>query len=318
MRRDKGIELRSMNPWYIHRGTEPYRTACALPRLDKIGSQFEHNAHCQVVEKEASCERQFGLLHSSPSALPSAHLSVLFAMAKNFGPTFLAWCLTLGIALGSPIGLSNYPVKRDYAVFESANVPPVWNQASRAPSSHLLDMKIGLKQKAGHDEIAQHLYEISDPSHARYGQHFTLDEVNELITPLEESIEAVREWLAENGIHPHQYTESPARDWVSFSIPVQHAESLLDTEYSVYKHGETGEHLIRTDRYSLPLELHNHIDLVAPSIYFGAITAQKAILHAQAAVTAPIFTPRSNGNVTGCQSFLWVDVQTSVNGADFA
>lgn len=221
--------------------------------------------------------------------------------------------LTLGLAsvssvLATPVGRTGTTISKRYSVFETASVPASWSRLSSAPKSHVLDMKLALKQKAGQDEIAKHLYEISDPSHSRYGQHLTTEQVNELISPLEESIRSVGEWLRENGIHQDQYTESPARDWVSFSIPVEKAESLLDTEYSVYSHAETDERIVRTERYSLPDHLHEHVDLIAPSIYFGSMKPKRAISAvtdvsvAERLATPPVFVPRSDGNITGCES----------------
>lgn len=195
-------------------------------------------------------------------------------------------------------------IRPEYAVFEQVKVPTGWAQAARAPSGHILNLRIGLKQARQH-ELEAKLLEISDPSHHRYGQHLSLEQINELISPLEESVEAVRGWLNENGVRPHQIIESPARDWVSFSIPVEQAETLLDTQYGLYRNERTGEHLVRTDRYSLPVGLHNHVDLVAPSIYFGGIKAQKAIAVTDFSVVSPpdpIFTPRSDGDLQGCRS----------------
>lgn len=42
---------------------------------------------------------------------------------------------------------------------------------------------------------------------------------------------------------------------------------MLQAEYGIYTDGQS--HIVRTQAYSLPEMLHEHIDLVSPTIYFG-------------------------------------------------
>ena len=42
---------------------------------------------------------------------------------------------------------------------------------------------------------------------------------------------------------------------------------MLDAEYGIYSDGQS--HIVRTQAYSLPEMLHEHVDLVSPTIYFG-------------------------------------------------
>lgn len=67
---------------------------------------------------------------------------------------------------------------------------------------------------------------------------------------------------------------SPAKDWITVSLPVSKTEDLLDTKYSIYKH-EDGSQLVRTQEWSLPLHLHDHIDTIQPTTSFFR-TAPKA------------------------------------------
>jgi len=52
------------------------------------------------------------------------------------------------------------------------------------------------------------------------------------------------------------------------TIPVSLAEKMLDTKYSVWKH-VSGDQLVRTTSYSLPENLHDHIDVIQPTTMFG-------------------------------------------------
>lgn len=102
---------------------------------------------------------------------------------------------------------------------------------------------------------------MSDPSHSRYDQHLSEDEVNELVKPKDESLSLVHDWLNDNGIQNSQLEYSPARDWIAVSLPMQNIESLLVTKYSVYGH-EDGDFLVRTPHWSLPQHLHEHIAVI--------------------------------------------------------
>jgi len=50
---------------------------------------------------------------------------------------------------------------------------------------------------------------------------------------------------------------------------------MLGTKYHVYKHGVSSNQVVRTLSYSLPEELLFHIDVVAPTTYFGTLQSMK-------------------------------------------
>ena len=108
---------------------------------------------------------------------------------------------------------------------------------------------------------------VSIPSHPRYGQHLTEDEVNELIKPQDDTTDLVHQWLQENGVDRAKLSYNKAKDWVKLSLPVSEIERLLDTKYSVFKHKD-GDRIIRAPTWSLPSHLHEHIDAIQPTNSF--------------------------------------------------
>jgi len=100
-----------------------------------------------------------------------------------------------------------------------------------------------------------------------------MEEVHELTKPTDETLDLVHEWLAAAGISDLHY--SPAKDWINVYIPVEAAERLLDTEYSVYKH-EDGAAIVRTEKWSLPSHLQDHIDTIQPTTSFMRSKTQSA------------------------------------------
>ena len=87
------------------------------------------------------------------------------------------------------------------------------------------------------------------------------------MAPSPESVSLVQQWLTANDITAK--TISPAGDWLQFSIPVSQANTLLQADFTVFDHAETGTQLTRTLAYSIPATLQGHVDLIHPTITFA-------------------------------------------------
>lgn len=177
----------------------------------------------------------------------------------------LAAFLSLDLALASAIARSTSDSNL-YSVKETHFVPRGWSSIGNPHPDQILDIKIGIKNKR-FAELEKHLYQVSDPAHHRYRQHFSKDEVDALVKPDESVSNLVSEWLQEHGIESSECSYSSAKDWISVSLPVSKIEKLLDTKYSVYKH-EDGTSMVRTTEWSLPQHLHEHISTIQPTTAF--------------------------------------------------
>ncbi|KDQ49683.1 hypothetical protein JAAARDRAFT_200608 [Jaapia argillacea MUCL 33604] len=156
-------------------------------------------------------------------------------------------------------------------VFESLNsIPTGYADDGPAPVDSVLSLRVALVQNnvAGlHDA----LYAVSDPSSGLYGQHLSSLEVEAFVAPTLDTVAAVVAWLLTNNISAKPAT--PSGDWLSLSITVGAANTLLATTFHSYTQTSTGETYIRTLNYSLPSELQNHVELVHPTVSFpGAAT----------------------------------------------
>ncbi|KAJ7493198.1 peptidase S8/S53 domain-containing protein [Mycena galericulata] len=184
--------------------------------------------------------------------------------------------------------------------------PRGWEFLSAAPADHLLDMRIGLKQNKL-EELISSLFEVSDPTHEKYGQHLSKEEVNALVAPHPDSVEAVESWLEHHGINPDDaHFRSTAGEWVTIRVSVAQAESMLNTKYGVYHHAGSDSYVVRTMEYSLPRELHSHVDVITPTTYFGTLRSMRATSFIQpqttgdvesfAAEISPLAVPASCGS----------------------
>jgi tripeptidyl-peptidase-1 len=194
-------------------------------------------------------------------------------------PTILV-ALVLGALQSSLAAPGNsYTSANTPKLKESIPRPHKWIDLGRAPPAQPIPLRIALSQTR-FDELERHLYETSDPYHARYGQHLLKEQVEELVKPLPHSVDAVDAWLTHYGITGEEMiSRSPAGDWISVTVPVMLAEEMLDTEFHLWKHAVDGDVLIRTTQYSLPEHLHEHIDLVQPTTYFGRPKAMGTTFH---------------------------------------
>ena len=89
-------------------------------------------------------------------------------------------------------------------------------------------------------------------------------------------VSEVEEWLSLHGIELDTIQRSPAGDWLSISVPVETAERMLDTKYSVFHNPSSDSYVVRTTSYSLPRPVYQHIGVVVPTTYFGTMRRMKA------------------------------------------
>ncbi|GLB43381.1 putative pro-kumamolisin, activation domain [Lyophyllum shimeji] len=156
-----------------------------------------------------------------------------------------------------------------------AEIPRGWEYYSDAPADHMFEMRVALKQNRIDDLIAN-LMETSDPGHRKYGQHLTAEEAEALVAPRPDSVEAVDAWLEDHGISPDNVSHrTGGGHWVVVRVSVAQAERMLGTKYNVYRHAASSEHVVRAMSYSLPRELHSHVDVVAPTTYFGTVRSMR-------------------------------------------
>lgn len=179
--------------------------------------------------------------------------------------SLLACALAAQAVLAAPYARSTYAIK------DTHNPPAAWWKGDRADPDQLIRLNIGLTQSR-FDELERNLYEVSDPSHVRYGKHLSADDVNELIKPKDEALEAVHEWLDDAGVKIEELAYSPAKDWIKLTLPIRDVERLLDTEYHHFVHHD-GTELVRAQTWSLPMHLHEHIATIQPTNSFFRMKA---------------------------------------------
>lgn len=162
-------------------------------------------------------------------------------------------------------------------LFERHPAPATFQKLHQPPGNdHTITLQIALKNVRFEDSIDDLLDKMSDPAHPEFRSHLDDMELADLSRPNDDSIEAVVDWLRSHGFAQNQMKWTTHKDWISLEkVPLKKVETMLDTTYSVYQHHD-GEHMIRTEKYSLPRNLHHHIELIQPTTMFGRLQKQRS------------------------------------------
>jgi len=158
-------------------------------------------------------------------------------------------------------------------VFESlGGVPQGWTKLNRPAASTRLRLRIAL-QEPNHALFEQTLFEVSDPDHAKYGQHLKREEVKALIKPRNESTDAVVAWLRQSGVAEPDILNDG--EWINFFVPVSKAEEMMNTTFIYFRQDADKIHTrnIRALQYSVPSDVAPHITMIQPTTRFGFVSS---------------------------------------------
>ncbi|KAF8265095.1 peptidase S8/S53 domain-containing protein [Lactarius quietus] len=108
----------------------------------------------------------------------------------------------------------------------------------------------------------------ADPT---YGAYLSKEQVEGLVSPHPNTLKLVGSWLEHHGVSPSNVSRSHGGSWLTVTgVPVSKANDLLGASYHLYQHPETNETILRTLSYALPSALHQPVQTVAPTTYFGS------------------------------------------------
>lgn len=167
--------------------------------------------------------------------------------------------------------VSANPAYLDLVVHEKRDFAPIGFVAGDSvPSETNLALRFALVQ-GDPTGLEKALYDVSSPGSDRYGKHLSKDEVAAFVRPSDRSNFLVKEWLTSHNLHATSV--SLTGDWLDVSIPVTKANELLNANFNVFKHRESGQQTIRTLSYAIPTVLKDHISLVHPTVKCVSISS---------------------------------------------
>ncbi|KAJ7184593.1 subtilisin-like protein [Mycena filopes] len=217
-------------------------------------------------------------------------------MIVSVSTAFLATAALLSCVYGTPT--SGFVVHDHRAA-----IPTGFVHSGPAPAEKMLNLRINLAQN-DMPGLESALNAASYPDSPLYGQWLSKEEVEAFARPTQETTAAVAQWLSDNGVESTTLTH--AGDWIAFSVPVSKANQMLNTEFAVFTHVDSGKESVRTLEYSLPAGLRSHINLVSPTTSFSRPMRSGPIMSLTNAVVGPSSdaTPAASCNATITPSCL--------------
>lgn len=145
-----------------------------------------------------------------------------------------------------------------------------------------------------------YLLDISDPSSPNYGQHWTPSEVAEMFKPSQGTIDAVRNWLLEEGIPPHRIELVRGGDAIRLNATVEEVERILDVEYYTFHDHDSGDVRVGCrGSYRIPDHISKHVDYVWPPPLLDASTGLAAPLYHSKRSNQALQLGRASGPIKG-------------------
>jgi tripeptidyl-peptidase-1 len=153
-------------------------------------------------------------------------------------------------------------------------VPPGWLKGNDPIPSTLLTFRLAMNQP-NMVNFEKHVIDISTPGHRRYGQHMELEEIQTHLSPDKIITNRVLAWLRSENVYPSSIKIEG--NWITFQGTISQAEQMLKTEYSYYHHHATDSTVLRTLRYSVPNDIHPHVQLIQPTTRFNDLGPLSAL-----------------------------------------
>ncbi|KAI5843595.1 peptidase S8/S53 domain-containing protein [Tricharina praecox] len=217
----------------------------------------------------------------------------------RFSLALLSLLLAPSLVLAAPVEHD------DYIIFESHPAPEGWRTlpTAPAPSTHLT-LRIHLT--TAHSLLEDELLAVSDPTHARYGDHHTQTSLRAFTAAAPEAVSAVTSWLS---AHDLESSLSASGDVIKTRVTLEQAQSLLRTTYHKY-HNTDGRTIVRTTEYSVPVAVKRFIEMVQPTTMFGL--QRMGATHEPLGMTAPART--ATQTAAACNSSITLKCLANLYG----
>mmetsp|Transcript_17099 Transcript_17099/g.45517 ORF Transcript_17099/g.45517 Transcript_17099/m.45517 type:complete len:578 (+) Transcript_17099:116-1849(+) len=143
--------------------------------------------------------------------------------------------------------------------------------AAQSPIELVVSLRLQDSRRA---ELERVFWEVSDPAHPRYGRHWAVAEITELLAVPAAQVQLVSEYFSSHGAW--LVREAPNRDMLTVTMPVQAAEKALNTTIHEFTHREhTHVRILRATRhYALPADVAELVSMVGELLQFPRLRSK--------------------------------------------
>ncbi|KAL1901014.1 hypothetical protein Sste5346_002078 [Sporothrix stenoceras] len=142
------------------------------------------------------------------------------------------------------------------------------NTGTDSSDTHVFTIALNMQNI---DQLESRLLAVSTPGNADYGKFSDVDDITSTFGPSDAAVSAVTSWLESSGV-VKGYAVRGA--FVDLATDVAGANTLFGANYQYYTPPSTAVSTstkLRTLSYSVPDEIAEHVALVDPGNYFGAV-----------------------------------------------
>ena len=149
-----------------------------------------------------------------------------------------------------------------HAALATGADPASWQRSDSPVSSDTMHEVVLALPQRNLDVLERTLLEVSDPTHARYGQYLSFEEVGKLVAPLPTDQQAVRGWLeGHDFVMGHHCHATAHGEYVRCSAPVSMwKNAFIDADFQRYAHLEhSGVSVVRALGAQVPADVAPHL-----------------------------------------------------------
>ncbi|GES57512.1 tripeptidyl peptidase SED3 [Aspergillus terreus] len=159
-----------------------------------------------------------------------------------------------------------------YVVVERLDgIPDGWTKGPPASPSKLMRFRLGIHQENA-AAFEQKVIDLSTPGHHAYGRHMQLHEIRDFLRPSDDASDSILSWLQAEQVAAEAIEDHG--NWITFTVPISQAESLLGTRFYEFHHQKSGSTVTRTLEYSVPEDVYRYVHLIQPTTRFGHFKPQ--------------------------------------------
>lgn len=187
---------------------------------------------------------------------------------------FVPLALSLSVAFNIPYAIAA-PAAANYAQKEGFDsIPKGWEQISAPSPSQVLNLRL-LMAPADANALEQLILNIATPGHSLYGKFLSPEKLKEHAAPSSAASEAVTSWLTGNNLASDAIQNDGS--YLTFQLPVEQAEKILQTQFYNYKSTATGEVRTLTLAYSVPKSILDYVETIQPTTDFTELPSNPTI-----------------------------------------
>ncbi|CRG83830.1 tripeptidyl-peptidase I [Talaromyces islandicus] len=223
---------------------------------------------------------------------------------------FVPLALSLSVAFNLPYAVVAAPAAANYAKKEGfESIPEGWEQVSAASPSQLLNLRLSIPP-ADPNALEELILNIATPGHTSYGQFLSPEKLKEHAAPSSAASDAVISWLTEHSLASDAIQNDGTT--LTFQLPVEQAEKMLQTQFHNYKSTATGEVRTLTLAYSVPKSIVDFVETIQPTTDFTELPSNPTIQTLTHELNASAIN--SIETTGGCGKYITPDCLQSLYG----